>query len=136
MHARYLRDSRAFIHLCVSNAAEFREEGVYDPGIVVLDRAGRKEVEGEGGEEVERGLDVRLEFEGEGAGYGFVEGGEVTPEVFGLREGEGVEGLGFGEGDCAGEEEGVERGGGAGGVRVVEGDGVVLDAADGRVVEG
>ena len=101
-----------------------------------MDCAGAEEVEGEGGEEVEGRLDVGGECEGEGAGDWFVKGGEIAPEVFGLGEGEGVEGLCFRHGDCAGEEEGVEGGGGAGGGRVVEGDGVVLDAADGGVVEG
>ena len=96
MHARHLRDTRPFIHLRIRDAAEFREERVDDPGIIVFDRGGAEEIEGDSGEEVERGLDVGLEGEGEGAGNGFVEGGEVAPEVFGLGEGKGVEVLGLG----------------------------------------
>ena len=137
VHARYFRHACAFVHFCVGDAAEFGEEGVDDPGVVVAECGGGEEVEGEGGEEVEGGLDVRLECEGEGArdGLGIGRGGEIAPEVFGLGEGEGVEGLRFGHGDCAGEEEGVE--GGGGGVRggVVGRDGVVLKPADCGVVE-
>lgn len=135
MHAGHLGDSRPRVHFRVGDAAEFGEQRVDDPGVVVVDCFGGEEVEGEGGEEVEGGLDVGLECEGEGAGDGFGSRGEIAPEVFGLGEGEGVEGLGLGHGDCAGEEEGVEGVCGGKGVRVVGGDGVVLDATDCGMVE-
>ena len=135
MHARHLGDARPRIHLRVGDAAEFRKQRVDDPGVVVVECFGGEEVEGEGGEEVEGGLDLGLEGEGEGARDWFGIRSEIAPEVFGLGEGEGVQGLGLGHGDCAGEEEGVESVCGGERVRVVGGDGVVLDATDCGMVE-
>lgn len=72
---------------------------------------------------------------GGGVQVGAVRGDEVAPDVLCLWEGEGVQGLGFREGEGAREEEEVERVSCFLGGRVFA-DGVDVFAAEGGVVGG